>query len=129
MKTQFLENRERRKIYLHLNCCTSRNCSLYTMYTTNEVLINKISKNYQLKIYHQGMSRWLPGWNKRVGLRLLPARQQPTVGVQLRRLLEKKHFAKYRITQKGGTSENSLRFSQNSQNYKLQSSISRNGAR
>ena len=26
-----------------------------------------------------------------------------------------KHFAKHRITQKGGTSENSFRFSQNSQ--------------
>ena len=80
-------------------------------------------------MYHQGLSGWLPGWNKRVGLRLLPAWQQPAMGVQLSILLEIKHFAKYRITQKGGTSENSFRFSQNSQNYKLQSSISRNGAR
>ena len=62
------------------------------------------------------MSGWLPGRNKRVGLRLLPAGKQPAMGVQLTRLLKVKHFAKYRITQKGGTSENSFRFSQNSQN-------------
>ena len=48
-------------------------------------------QKYHLKIYDQGMSGWLPGWNKRVGLRLLPAWQQPTVGVQLRRLLTIKY--------------------------------------